>query len=217
MLEVGLAPIQDGQTVLVQEEPALDIALPQVFTQPLLSHLRRNRLSHIEASVARIYRAYQADPARGLGMDYQQLVVEFQPLFTWAIASWDFLLSTEGCRFVTRQHEHRWGARSDYRAVTDKDFSRLIHGIFRACVLEFAQSPSAPSLTRWLREQFWPRTVETYRRLDRPADPRQRALTPYSYLRCAPYRFLNDYHQELVYTTIRQLSRPAHDVVEAYF
>ncbi len=217
MLTLGITPLHDETAVLVQDEPALEIAMPQVFEQPALTLLHRGRLAHPEALLARLYRHYQAQPERGWGPDYQELVIEYQPLFAWAIASWDFLLSTQGCRFLPRAGEQRNGARGDYRAVTDTDYSRMVHAVFRTCVLEFAQQPAAPSLTQWLRERFWPLTLEAYRRMDRPTDARQRTLTPYSYLRCVPYRFLNEYHEELVHRILRQLPEQEQVALDWYF
>lgn len=109
------------------------------------------------------------------------------------------------------------GARGDYRVVTDKDYSRMVHGIFRACVLTFAQTPEAASLSQWLRPRFWPLVLDAYRRLEQPPDPRQRTLTPYSYLRCIPYEFLNDYHHELVYSTVQQLPEQVRQAIDVYF
>ena len=216
MLELGLESLQE-RTVYVQDEPALEIALPQVFSQPELTTLQRGRLPHVEALVAQIYKRHLAAPEGPLGADYQELITEFQPFFAWTIACWDYLLSAEGCRFVPRRGEQKFGARGDYRVVIDKDYSRIVHAVFRACVLEFAQQPQAPSLSHWLREQCWPRVLETYRRLENPPDPRQRILTPYSYLRCVPYQFLNDYHQDLVYATAQRLPADEWRAIDAYF
>ena len=217
MLELNFDPQHDESLVYVQDEPALEIALPRIFDQPPLVHLQRGKLPRVEALVAQIFRRHQDDPNGALGPDYQEIVLEFQPLFAWSTACWDYLLSTEGCRFLLRDHKQHSGARGDYRAVTDKDYSRMVHGIFRRCVLEFAQTPSAPSLSHWLREHFWPEVLETYRRLDQPADPRQRTLTPYSYLRCMPYRFLNEYHHDLVYGIVRAMPEPPQRAIDAYF
>ncbi len=217
MLTLGLSSMQEDEMVLVQDEPALEIALPQVFDQPALTALQRGKIPHVEALVAKIYKGYRANPKAALGADYQELVMEFQPLFAWVTACWDFLLSTEGCRFIPRGGEQKSGARGDYRALTDKEYSRLVHVIFRACVLEFAQQPSAPALSPWLRERFWPLILEAYRRFDQPSDPRQRTLTPYSYLRCAPYQFLNDFHHDLVYSTVGRLADNEQQAINAYF
>ena len=217
MLELGMAVDQDLETLQVQEEPALEIALPQVFEQPSLGALQRGKLPNVEALVARLFREYQQQPDGPLGPDYQELVQEFQPLFTWATACWDYLLTIEGCRFLPRSSRQKLGARGDYVALDDGDYSRLVHRVFRACVLAFAQHPNEPSLSQWLRERFWASVLDTYRQLEQPSDPRQRVLTPYSYLRCVPYRFLNDIHQELVYTTAMGLPPPEWQALDAYF
>lgn len=217
MLDLGLDLMHDEDVVRVQEEPALEIAMPQAFVQPPLTVLQRGKLPAAEALVAQIFRRHQANPDDSLGADYQELVTEFHPLFQWATASWDYLLSTEGCRFVPRHGEVKWGARGDYRALTYKDYSRIVHAVFRGCVLEFAQRPSVSTLSEWLRERFWPLIREAYQRLEQPPDPRQRTLTPYSYLRCVPYEFLNDFHQDLVYTTAQRLPAREWDAINAYF
>lgn len=202
---------------LVQEEPALEIALPQTFTQPELITLQRGKIPNVEALVAKILSKYKANAASGLGADYQALVTEFSPLFEWAIASWDYLLSTRGCRFVPRNLERKIGIRGDYRAFTDKDFSRLVHHIFRQCVLDFAQQPYAQSLPEWLRQYFWTMSLKAYEKLEQPANPHQRTLTAYSYLRCVPYKFLNDYHHEIVYSATKQLLPNQRQAIETYF
>jgi hypothetical protein len=217
MLTLELEPAQDARLIFVQEEPALEIALPQVFDQPPLTTLQRGKLANVEGLIATLYRNTQANPQGGFGPEYQELVTEFAPLFTWVTACWDYVLSTEGCRFIPRNGEQKNGARGDYRVVTDKDYSRMVHAIFRSCVLAFAQTPQAPSLSAWLRPRFWPLVLEAYRRLEQPADPRQRTLTPYSYLRCIPYAFLNDYHHELVYRTVEQLPERARRALDLYF
>lgn len=218
MLDFELGVGQETQKlVYVQEEPALEIALPQVFEQPVLTNLQRGRLPNVEALAAHIARRYQADPAGPLGSDYQELVLEFQPLFTWAMACWDYLLSTEGCRFVPRGNHNRTGIRGDYRVITDKDYSRIVHAMFRRCVLDFSQEPQIPTLSQWMRQRLWPLVSENYRQLENPPDPRQRILTPYSYLRCIPYQFLNDIHQELVTAATKRLPEREYQALEAYF
>ena len=145
------------ELVQVQEEPALELALPQVFTQPDLTVLRRDKLANVEWLVARLYRAVaDSNGTAPLGSDYQALVTEFQPLFAWGIACWDYLLTIEGCRFVLRHGDEKSYARGDYRVVTDGDYSRLLHRVFRACVLAFAHTPGYHSLSSYLRANFWP-------------------------------------------------------------
>ncbi len=201
----------------VQEEPALEIALPQVFEQPSLSILQRGKLPQLELLIARIYQHHRAHPEAGLGEDYQAVVNEFQPLFFWAMSCWDFLLSTEGCRFVPRLGEQRFGIRGDYRVVTDKEYSRLVHRLFRQLLLDYAQQPEARSFTSWIRSGLWPSVRDAYRRMSQPADLRQRPLTAYSYLRCIPYKFLNSYHQDLVYGTLSRLPQHQQQALHTYF
>jgi len=215
----------DNDPIAVEEEPALEIALPQVFAQPRLTTLRRNKLPNLEWLVAKLYRRYAdehpdaeaAVQAGALGPEYQDVVQEFDPLLAWAAASWDFLLSTEGCRFVPRSGDERLYCRGDFRAVTDRDFSRLSHRVFRQCVLAHARTAGPHSLTSYLRARFWDEVALAYRRLEDPPDRRQRTLTAYSYLRCSPYRFLNRFHHDLVYGIVGMLSGPAHRAVERYF
>ena len=218
MLDFDLGLGQEAQKlVYVQEEPAVEIALPQVFSQPILTNLQRGRLANVEGLAAHIARHHQGNLEAALGPDFQELVLEFQPLFTWAMACWDYLLSTEGCRFVPRGTNNRAGIRGDYRVITDKDYSRMVHGIFRRCVLEFSQEPTIPTLSQWMRQRFWPLVSEAYRQLENPPDPRQRILTPYSYLRCIPYQFLNDIHQDMVYSTTKRLPEREYQAIDAYF
>lgn len=206
------------EPIQVQEEPALEIALPQVFEQPPLVTLQRGKLAYVERLAARLNRAHATqNGSHGLGPEYQELVNEFQPLFTWAMACWDFLLSTEGCRFLPRHGDEKLYSRGDYRVVTDRDFSRLVHRVFRQCVLDFAQLPLDQSLTAFLRAHFWEAVVRVYRKLAEPSDPRQRHLTAYSYLRCIPYEFLNVYHHELVAQTIERLPASEQSAIRWYF
>lgn len=219
MLQLELEPelTQTDRLVWVQEEPALELALPQVFVQPPLETLQRGKLPQVEGLVARLYRTHLERLNGGLGRDYQELVTEFQPLFQWGMACWDYLLTTEGCRFLPRQGHQKTYSRGDYRVLTDGDFSRLLHGVFRECVFAFAQQPEIPSLSQWLRERFWPAATAAYQRLSQPADPRQRPLTAYSYLRCSPYRFLNRVHQELMDGVLAELPTPQRRALEYYF
>ena len=209
-------PTQDY--VQVQDEPALEIALPQVFTKPDLTAPTRGKLPHVELLVERLYHTHLAhNGTSALGPDYQALVNEFQPLFTWAIACWDYLLSTEGCRFVLRHGEEKLYTRGDYRAILHTDFSRLVHRIFRECVIAFAQSSPESSFTAYLRTHFWDAVLQAYRTLEEPQDPRQRNLTAYSYLRCSPYHFLNDFHHDLVHHTLQKLPTRTSQATTLYF
>ena len=205
------------EILTVQEEPELEIALPQVFEQLKLGRLCRGKLPNIERRIAELHQRQFAGPAGPLGPEYQLIVTEFQPLFAWAIASWDFLLTTEGVRFAPRTADEKAHRRGDYRVVTSTDFSRLAHKMFRQCIFEFASLPVEETFASFLGARFWPALKSTYCHLDEPLDPRQRKLTGYSYLRCSPYTFLNAHHQELVLRRLRQLSHTEFEAVKWYF
>ena len=210
-----LEPLPVDIAPWVAEEPALEIALPQVFDQPPLRALQRDKLPNVEWLAAKLARTHVDGQA--LGPEYQALVNEFQPLLSWAVSCWDFLLSTEGCRFVLRKGDETLLCRGNFRAVSYQDFSRLAHRIFRQCVLDYAQALPETRLSGYLRRQFWERLVAVYRELATPPDPRQRALTAYSYLRCVPYQFLNPYHQALVASAVDTLPVEERQTLSSYF
>ena len=216
MVELDLESV-DTEYVAVQDEPALELALPQVFVQPALTTVRRGKCSDVDALLTTIAQHHQQHPDEPLGEDYQALVTEFQPFFVWTTACWDYLLSTEGVRFLSRNGEHRVGIRGDYRVATEKDYSRLVHRTFRECLFAYAQHPRTQSFGQWLTEQFWPRLLEAYQQWQYPSDPRQRTLSPYSYLRCVPYQFLNDFHHTLVYSTVKTLPPVEQQAIDSYF
>ncbi len=208
MVDLDLESV-DAECIAVQAEPALELALPQVFVQPALTIVRRGKRSDVDTLLATIAQHHQQHPDEPLGEDYQALVTEFQPFFVWTTACWDYLLSTEGVRFLSRHGDHR--------VATDKDYSRLVHRTFRECLFTYAQHPRTQSFGQWLTEQFWPRLLEAYQQWQYPSDPRQRTLSPYSYLRCVPYQFLNDVHHTLVYSTVKTLPRLEWQAIDTYF
>jgi DNA-directed RNA polymerase specialized sigma24 family protein len=209
-------------TEVLDEPPALELTMPQVFKQPPLTTICRGALKNLEWRVAQLYQEAVAHPA-GLerplvfGQNFQAIVNEFQPLFAWGGACWDYLLTIEGCRFIRRVEHERSFYRGDYRAVTDKDYQRLLHRVFRQCVLDFVRSPDHQLLSSYLRAHFWNAAVAAYRRLELPDDPRQRRLTAYSYLRCVPYQFFNPSHQDLVARTLEDLPRAERRILRDYF
>lgn len=219
------------ELIQVQDEPALEIALPQVSVQPELAVLQRGQLANVESVITRLVLGALRRNGHGplsLGPDYQALVNEFAPLFKWSMACWDYLLASEGCHFLLRSREEKWCVRGDYRAVTDTDYSRLVHRVFRDCVVAFAhqtaylpatrtEGQAGPSFALFVRANFWDAIVSAYRKLENPPDARQRTLTPYSYLRCMPYQFLNAFHHALVHETLQKLSVLEHRAITLYF
>lgn len=199
----------------VEPAPDLDLDLPRVYQRPpppLLSRPKQTVRKMLDA--ARNAQMNGDPPA--FGKAYGALTGEFRVDLQWALSCWDYLLSTQGCRFLARDSWEKLYSRGDYRVFTRNDFEGLIHRGFRECLMNYLASPETAGFERHLREQLWPLVSEKYRALEEPADRNQRKLTAYSYLRCVPYRFLNRYHHERVYQTVGGLSFPLRQTVQLY-
>ncbi len=195
--------------------PDFDLDMPRVFQRPSLPPLSRpghsiRKLLHAAGN------AHRAGDAAGFGKTYGTLTGEFRMDLQWALSCWDYLLSKQGCQFVARTPQEKLYTRGDYRAFTRSDFEGLVYRSFRACLLNYLDGGAKTHFARFLREQLWGRISETYRGLEEPADRNQRKLTAYSYLRCVPYRFMNRYHHERVYRTVRRLPFRQRQAVHFY-
>ena len=184
--------------------PDFDLEMPRVFRRPSPPPLPAPRRS-VRQLLEQARKTQREGNAAGFGKTYGALSGEFKSDIQWALSCWEFLLSTQGCRFVARNSHEKLYARGDYRVFTWSDFEGLAYRSFRECLLLFLSQSPQPRFERFLRERFWASISEGYRLLEEPADRNQRKLTPYSYLRCIPYRFLNPTHQERVYRTVNRL------------
>jgi len=214
MIATGLLTAPDA--VLIQDEPALDLALPRVFHQPPKPAFTRDQ-APVDPLVRRALEVRDLEATAAWGEAYGELAAAFQPALRWATSCWEYLLSTEGCRFVPRTMGEKRYCRGDYRALTEIDFPRLVHRVFKQCLLDYLPATHGPSFAVYLRQTLWPSVLAGYRRLEQPADHRQRTLTPWSYLRCTPYQFLNEYHDGLVHATISTLPRLERRAIESYY
>ncbi len=202
--------------ILIEEEaPALDIAMPRVYRRPPYP-LFQTKARTVQRLAAEAAAAHQAGDGPGFGKPYGQLVAEFQPAIRWALSCWDYLLSTEGCRFLLRTPDEKRYCRGDYRVFTESDYNSLVYRIFKLSLVAQPDLAEA-SFERGVRKDFWPAIRTAYCALEDPPDRRQRRLTPYSYLRCIPYQFLNDYHHERVSATVRRLPFRQRQVIELYY
>ncbi len=208
---------EDDPLVLVQDEPALHLAMPQVFRPPRPPVAFARPRVPVDRLARRAVEATQREDAATFGETYGELTSALQPMLQWAAASWDYLLSTEGCRFLPRPIGERRYHRSDYRAVAEPDYARLIHRTFKDRLLTYVPAEHGRSFTGYLRQSFWPTVREHYRQLNHPMDVRHRTLTPLSYLRCTPYQFLNEYHEGLVHEALRALTATDRRVLERYY
>lgn len=200
-------------TSLVFHEPELELAMPQIYRQPPRPTFTRGK-----AKIGRLFALIRSTTSNGHGVQaYQHLLEEYEPAIRWALASWDFLLTVEGYRYLLRSPSEQLNCHGDYRVFTERDLSRMVHRTFRRCVEEFMGDPERGRFTRLLKDELWPRVRSSYQSLRYPHDRRQRLLTDYSYLRCAPYQFLNRYHQTLVNDTLERLATAEREIVDLYF
>jgi hypothetical protein len=195
--------------------PDFDLEMPRLYKRPSAPPLRRASRA-IQKLLALAGPAYRSGDSGQFGKTYGALSSEFRADLQWILSCWDYLLSTQGCRFLARNSQEKLYSRGDYRLFGRNDFEGLVYRSFRECLVSFASQPKAMGFERFLRDTLWTRISDGYRRLEQPADPNQRRLTAYSYLRCAPYQFLNRYHHERVYRVIRRLPFPLRQTVELY-
>ena len=205
-----------GLAELIPPLPDLDLEMPRVYRRPAAPLLRSSRkavrkLLHLART------AQQNGNTLEFGKTYGTLTGEFQPDLQWALSCWEFLLSTQGCRFLARNSQEKLYSRGDYRVFSRNDFEGLVYRTFRECLLNFlSEQPQNTGFERFLRKRLWARISDAYRLLEDPPDRNQRKLTAYSYLRCVPYQFLNRYHHDRVYQTISRLPFPLRRTVELY-
>ena len=210
--------IQFEESVLLIEEeaPPLEIAMPQVTRRPAAPAFAREN-SSVARLITQARQAHQSGDRPAFGKAYGELIAEFQPGVQWALSCWEYLLSTEGCRFLARSEEERQFHRGDYRVFTENDFRSLVHQSFKKSLISYLEGRFFIGFPWYLKQAYWLTLLKSYRALEKPPNPFQRRLTAYSYLRCAPYQFLNPYHQERVYERVAQLPAPQRRVVELYY
>lgn len=201
-----------------EEAPPLELDRPRVFQQPRIPRFCRGD-APLPRLVARAQRDLERADTSAFGQVYGELLAEFQPAIQWALSCWEFLLSTEGCRFLPRSVHEKLYCRGDYRVFTEADFHRSVHKAFKECLLNYfqLQRPQSETLSFYLKRNFWPTILKTYQTLEQPPDPRERRLTGYSYLRCIPYQFLNSYHHDRVWSVVEQLPVSERQLVELYY
>ena len=195
--------------------PELDMAMPRVYRQPAPPPFTRRKGS-LRKIIVRARHSRLCGDGPTFGTAYGEITSEFQPALQWARSCWEYLLSTQGCRFLPRQSHEKLYNRGDFRAFTENDYQSLIHRSFKECLLTYIDGPASVGFEGYARKEFWGRISEAYRALEKPADPNQRKLTSYSYLRCVPYQFLNSFHHQRVCETVEKLPFPLRQVVQLY-
>jgi len=201
---------------LIQEEIPLELEFPQVFVQPKLETCCQGK-SNIPKLLKKIKKSREKNDGESFTHAYNELVTEFRPILKWAYSCWDYLLTTQGIRYLRRSEGEKLYCHGDYRAFTDKDFNHLIYKVFKECTINYAEKSNGKNFIFYLKKNFWKRISEEYKKLEDPPNPRERKLTAYSYLRCIPYEFLNSYHQEIVDSTLEKLEKEEKELIELYF
>jgi len=106
--------------------------------------------------------------------------------------------------------------RGDYRIFKKDDFKSLVYKTFNLCIIK--HYPLAKiGLTVWIKKNFWSKISKNYNRLKYPKDIGQRQLTSYSYLRCIPYKFLNNFHQRKVDKILNTLEKEEKEIITFYY
>ncbi len=214
---------------LLEIEPQLEFEFPQVFVQPKIESFSRGK-ANIKKLLNTLRKSRKDDNGALFTKAYNDLILEFRPTIEWAKLSWDYLLTTEGMRYLARPEGERMYCHGNYRAFTDRDFSRIIHKVFKECLFSYlgispfgnesfsnGTGKNNCSFIFYLKKNFWSGTVKVYKELENPSDPNQRKLTAYSYLRCVPYEFLNRYHQEIVDNILTRLTSEEKEIAELHF
>jgi len=198
--------------------PVPDIALqmPRVYRRPRAPAALGRERRAAQRVLRQASQALRDGNGAEFGKAYGQLCSLFQPGLQWARGCWDYLLTTHGCRFLPRTDFEKLYNRGDYRVFTENDFEGLVYRTFKDCLRRHVERPEGQGFERFLRKELWTRISGHYRALENPADPSQRKLTAYSYLRCVPYRFLNRYHDRRVHDALRRLPFRLRQPVELY-
>ncbi len=204
-------------SILILDESPPPIEFAYVYRRPKTKRLRRGRLQDIDRAVIRAYTHWVEKDGAGFSAHFNRLTSEFLPALLWAESCKDFLNTTVGIRFLPRDSHERPFHRSEYRPFTERDYRRLIHSSFKQLMLAYGHRRPSSSFSTHVRRLLWRQISRNYRNLEHPSDPRQRTLTPYSYLRCTPYTFFNPYHQQRAEQALARLAPTNRIILEQYF
>lgn len=199
-----------------EEAPPLEMDWPRGLRRPTPPALLRKGRTPLSALLAQARRAHLDGKPAAFGLSFGTLTAEFQPALQWLLSCWDYLASSQGCRFIARTPEEKAYCHGDYRVFTEKDFERLVTTVFKERLIAYSEETPRGGFEGYLRQTLWAAVQCRYLALENPADPTQRKLTGYSYLRCVPYQFLNPYHHNRVTRAVRQIPAVLRETVELY-
>jgi hypothetical protein len=205
--------LKENAIALISEEIPEELKFIPVFSQSKLIKTREGKLNP-ESLIKWALYCLKRDDKEEFNRIFNNLMTEYKPLLQWAYSCWDYVLTTEGFRYLPRKGIQKYYCHGDYRAFTLRDFKRLIHKSFKELLLSYSLNGS---ITRFLKKHIWGKIISNYNLLKIPQNKKERTLTNYSYLRCIPYKFFNRYHQEKVENTILKLKPEEIEIIELYF
>lgn len=203
------------EEILIKLEEKLpeELEFSPVFSQPKLKKVREGKYKP-ESLIKWAKYCLKRNDREEFNRVYNELLQEYKPLLEWAYACWDYLLTTQGFRYLPRKGLQKYFCHGDYRALTIRDYKKLVNKCFKELVLTY--SPNG-SLTKYLKARLWNKVVREYDKLKYPQNAKERLLTNYSYLRCIPYKFFNRYHQKRVEEALSKLDADELEIIDLYF
>ena len=184
-----------------------------VFYQPKLTKIKLSNLEP-EPLIKWAFICRRKNDAEEFGKTYNTLVQEYKPLLDWAFLSWDYLVTTQGIRYLHRGGREKYFCHGDYQAFTPRHYKKLLYRCFKELLFNYSLEEN---FTTYLRKNFWDKVVREYDILRIPKNKKERLLTEYSYLRCVPYKFFNSFHENKVRASLNILNKIELQVKELYF
>jgi len=199
------------QLILEEKPPELDY-IP-VFYQPRLKKLKNTNLD-VKPLIKWAKICYSRKDMEEFTKVYNHILQEYKPLIDWAFTCWDYLITTQGFRYLPRKGTDRYFCHGDYRAFGQREYKKLLNRCFKKLFLEYQLNGN---FTGYLRSNYWNKVVQEYNELRKPKSEKERLLTDFSYLRCVPYKFLNRHHQKRVHHTLNILEPLERKIIYLYF
>ncbi len=143
-----------------------DFEYTPILYQPKLKKVKATN-SNIDTLTKWTLLCYERSDKEEFGKNYNILLQEYKPIIDWAFLSWDYLLSTQGFRYLRRLGLDLYYSHGDYRAFTQSDYKKLLNRCFKNLLLTYTPNGS---FTEYLRTNFFKSVIKEYRRLRYPKD-----------------------------------------------
>ncbi|HDI45994.1 MAG TPA: sigma-70 family RNA polymerase sigma factor [Candidatus Omnitrophica bacterium] len=197
--------------ILEEKSPALDYT--PVYYQPPLKKLKASNLD-VKPLIKWAKICRDRNDIEEFTKVYNQLLQEYKPLIDWAFLCWDYLVTTQGFRYLPRKGTDRYFCHGDYKPFDQREYKKLLNKCFKNLFLKYQPNGN---FTGYLRKKYWNMVIQEYNELRKPKSEKERLLTDFSYLRCVPYRFFNRHHQDRVNETLNILQPLEKKIIYLYF